>query len=335
MTTQPPRVQEYSLDEVATTWFVRMRSDAVSAADRQRFRIWLEEDSAHRQAYAEAEALWREMGEIPDPRDATDDPVTAATATGTIQAAMARGGGIPRYGVLAACLVVAVCAIAVFGGAFERLRADHSTAVGEIASIALPDGSTMTLNTDSAVSIDFDSAHRRLTLLKGEAFFAVSPDSARPFEVAAASGIARAVGTAFNVRELNGSVTVGVAEGRVQVMATSEQRKDETLILDANMAALIDDTGISLQQGANVASLTAWREGKLVFEDRPLRALVEEIDRHRPGIVLLVGSGIGDQPFSGVVSIKDTDSALDAIESTLPVDVIRVGEFLTLLRGRD
>lgn len=333
MTTQSPRAQEDSLDEAATAWFVRMRSDAVSEADRECFRAWLAEDSAHRRAYADAEALWREMGEIPDPRAAPPD--RTAAATGTPSAAATPGGGILRYAALTACLVVAVCTVAWFGGAADRLWADHRTAIGEIARFSLPDGSTVTLNTGSAVSVDFDATRRRLHLLKGEAFFEVSPDSARPFDVVAAGGVARAVGTAFNVRKQDAIVTVAVTEGRVRVSQQDRAPTGSPLTLDAGDAIRLDETGLRRLPGFDVASLTAWRDGKLVFVDRPLRMLIEEIDRYRPGLILFLGSGIADQPFSGAVAINDTDSALDAIEATLPVDVIRVGGFLTLLRARD
>src|SRR5262249_2349747 len=91
------------------------------------------------------------------------------------------------------------------------------TAIGEHAAISLPDGSTLELNSGSVAHVDYSDAARVIHLERGEGFFKVAPDKARPFWVVAGSSWVRALGTAFNVYLRPSGVRVTVSEGRVKV----------------------------------------------------------------------------------------------------------------------
>jgi transmembrane sensor len=327
-----------AVTETATTWFVRMSADAATDAERRAFRAWLEGDPAHRDAYAQVEALWVELAGIPDPRparEANGRTGHSARAKPSIRPIIRRPG-IRRYAVLAACLLL----MAVWGlwslGGYDRLRADHATAVGETREVTLADGSVVHLNTDTAMGVAFAGDRRVVRLYRGEAFFTVARDQRRPFEVVTAGGVARAVGTAFNVRSEEAAMTVAVAEGRVAISrGVAAPQSGHSVILGPGEALRQTASGRGVPVAATVETLTAWRQGKLVFANRPLRAVVAELDRYRPGTIVLLSGKAADERFSGVVSLADTDRALAAIESTLPVDVIHLTAYLTLLRGRE
>ncbi|NYZ14333.1 FecR family protein [Azospirillum sp. RWY-5-1] len=319
------------LVEEAAAWFVRMRSDPVSDADRRAFSAWLARDPAHAAAYAEAEALWDEVGDIPDPR-------VAPGAGPGAPVWFDRRRALRLVGRLAAG-VAAVAAVAMVGlwsaGGYDRLRADHATAVGETRTVTLPDGSTADLNTGTAIAVDFSPTRRRIELFHGEAFFTVAKDVDRPFDVVARDGTSRAVGTAFDVRVADEAVTVSVAEGRVRVTTPSAVRAgNDGAVLGAGEAARYDTAGGLAVHPDDTATATAWRQGRLVFANRPLRDVMVELDRHRPGIILILDPGIAQARFTGAFTLRDTDRALDAIEAALPVDVIRITPYLTLLRAR-
>src|SRR5690606_23127337 len=93
----------------------------------------------------------------------------------------------------------------------------HTTEVGEHRTFSLPDGSTITLNTNSELKVTYDKDFRNIRLLRGEAHFEVARDLDRPFLVYAGNGLVRAVGTAFTVfihdpKEVEVTVTHGVIE---------------------------------------------------------------------------------------------------------------------------
>lgn len=329
------------LVEVATAWFVRMRSDLVTGTDRHDFQAWLARDPAHRDAYAEAEALWGEIGAMPDPRAAPEAQPDAAEERGTVldfrdrRAPYRRAPRGLRYGAVAASVALIGWVTLWSVGGYDGLRADHRTEVGETRTVTLPDGSTAELNTDTAIAVAFSERHRRIELFRGEAFFTVAKDETRPFDVIAGSGTSRAVGTAFDVLDADGTVTVIVDEGTVQVSRQPDADDADSVLLHQGDTATYARMGDIDVSRIEVGTATAWRQGRLVFANWRLRDVVQEIDRYRPGAITLLGSQIAEERFTGVFNLADTDRALDAIESTLAVDVVRITPYLTVLRARD
>lgn len=318
------------LVETATAWFVRVRAGDMTEGERRAFSNWLLAEPSHAIAYAEAEALWDEIGDLADPRQDAPIPPVART----IQAR-----GRPPFvmqGVIAACLALAVATGFWTSGAYDELRADYVTHVGETRTVTLSDGSVIDMNTDTAFAVDFAEDRRRIDLYRGEAFFKVAKDAARPFDVIARDGVARAVGTAFDVRRKESAVTVAVQEGRVRVARLSDDgaMSDGVLLAPGEAATYGGQDAVRVAADPGDAA-TAWRQGKLVFADWPLRDVVAELDRYRSGVVTVMGSKIADARFTGVFDLRETDRALDAIEETLPVDVVRITPYLTVLRAAD
>lgn len=328
--------RDESLIKEAIAWFVRISSGDTTESDQRAFNAWIERDPAHRAAYAEAEALWADLGKIHAPRRGPDwqPPVPGMIAP---PGSLRRGGHrIQWSAAVGACIaLIGLIGMWSMGGGYDELRADHKTGVGEIRQVTLQDGSVIHLNTRTALGVDFTDTCRCLTLYRGEAFFAVANDQTRPFLVKAGTGATRAVGTAFNVRDRDQAVTVGVTEGRVLVLREEGgQSATGNMRLSAGESARYVAGGEIRKYNADVTALTAWRQGKLVFVDRALREVVAELDRYRPGSIIFLDSAISDKRFTGVINLHDTDHALTAIERTLQVDVVRITPYLTLLRTR-
>src|SRR4029079_19041486 len=95
------------------------------------------------------------------------------------------------------------------------------SAVSEERSSTLPDHSMVNLTTDTALDVTLSKDLRRVDLHHGEAFFSVAHEPSRAFEVWAAGGKVRAVGTQFGVAIDRDEVTVSVLEGRVLVQPTA------------------------------------------------------------------------------------------------------------------
>ena len=215
---------------------------------------------------------------------------------------------------------------------YDRWRADYATAVGEMRSVTLSDGSRVQLNTDTALAVRFSDDRRRIDLYRGEAFFTVARSSDRPFQVDAGGGTALAVGTAFNVRAVDETVTVAVWNGRVEIsLEPGRESFGEAVTIDAGLEARYGPGGEIETRNADLATAADWRQGRLIFADRPLRSVVAELDRYRPGVIVFLNSAIAEARFTGSLSLHDTDQALAAIESALPVEVRRITRWLTVL----
>ena len=322
------------LAAAAAKWFVRMHSDRVSESDQRGFEEWFLQDPAHHKAYAETEALWAELGNLPDPRsDLLQRGVAPFPPSGRWRQPRNRPHRRLQLGAALAASLLLLAAIGLWGEQlYDRWRADYATAVGETRSIALSDGSVVQLNTDTALAVRFSDDRRRVDLYRGEAFFTVTSDEDRPFQVDAGGGAALALGTAFNMRIAADTVAVAVSNGRVEVsFQPGRGSLGEAVVLNAGLEARYGPHGEIQTRGVDVATVTAWREGRLIFADRPLRHVVAELDRHRPGVIVVLDAAVADARFTGVLDLHDTDHALAAIGSVLPVEVRHVTPWLTLL----
>lgn len=315
------------IEERAYQWLARITSGSASAEDRLALEQWLKEDVLHRQAYEEAVELWRQLGQLagrPLPRLAEQ----AAPAM-TLPRPVAQRPRRARRRLLAACAAL-LSALAVIPQ-LPFWLADYATGSGEIRAIALEDGSTMHLNTASAVSVDYTQANRSVRLLAGEAEFVVQKNPARPFVVTAGDETVRALGTAFIVRREAGTVTVTQVESRVEITAAQSDPGRKVILHPGERLQRRSGQPLPEAYAVDAGKAEAWRRGKLIFESAPLDEVIAEINRYRPGAVLLMGRKNAKLPVSGVFDLNRLDRVLAVIEQTLPVKALRVGGGVVLV----
>lgn len=229
-------------------------------------------------------------------------------------------------------LLLAVAGLGVSQtGWVERLQADHSTGVGEIRSVALPDGSRAILNTDTALRLRFDGARRQVELLRGEAYFEVASMPARPFSVVGEALEATALGTRFTMQLSHDGrgPDVAVEEGRVALRSGQAQTE-----LRAGDEATLGSDGRLVLSRPDIAEQTAWKDGKLTFSDRPLADVLATLGRYRRGRILVLDERAARQRISGVFDVSNTDEALATLEASLPVSITRVTGLLVIVRSR-
>ncbi|HVZ32867.1 MAG TPA: FecR domain-containing protein [Polyangiaceae bacterium] len=208
---------------------------------------------------------------------------------------------------------------------FQTVFAGHQyeTQIGEQRIVQLSDGSVVTLNAVSSMEVRMSSSRRDI-VLRGEAIFKVAHDKTRPFLVHTGHATVRAVGTQFNVyARPDGSTTVAVLEGRVEVAATENELREreplsniEPVTVSTRMAlaageiAQIGRTGaVQRQEKANVSNAVAWRQRRLVFDRTPLEDIVSEFNRYNRNIRLrLVNVPEGTHHYSGGFDADDPRS---------------------------
>src|SRR5207253_8316893 len=132
------------------------------------------------------------------------------------------------------------------------------TGIGERATASLADGSTVVLNTNSILEINYSKLRRDVRLVAGQVLFKVAHDTARPFVVAAASHAVVAVGTEFEVRLDGEKVRVALLQGRVRVESIAAHRgsaADEGVAVMAPGEQLIASSAGLVMHHANVQEL--------------------------------------------------------------------------------
>lgn len=206
-----------------------------------------------------------------------------------------------------------------------RLRADYVTDVGERRTADLPDGSTVELDSRSAIALHFSDERREIELLAGTALFTAAPDRRRPFVVTANGGNVTALGTAFMVRRNAAGADVTVTLHGVSVEAGGRAIK----VSEGQRANYASDTLRGPFPADRAA--TAWTRGRLVVANRPLAEVVEQIGRYRRGYITVSGPAAALR-VSGVYDLDHPLAAIESIEKSLGLTSFRLTDRIIILR---
>lgn len=313
----------------ARDWIVRLTSGNVSEVDLQRFKAWRDLSPQHKRAFERERAFWQQL-QVLDGKSDGMPPFRPPL--------QARGAPIGRRAFLIGSGAAAAAAAVVAAPRLEMwLKADFTTAVGEISEFVLPDGSTAVLNTDTAIAVDFTRRFRLVSLLKGEAEFNVRRDTEIPFRVAALGGNSDALGTIFSVRGIDGVATVTVRDGHVQVTGPAAPTDlAEAGGTRVDLEAAQQTTYLSGKPPAPVTSVdtevvTAWRNGRVIFEGRPFGSAIAELGRYIPERIVMGPGTDATVPVSAIFSTQEALSAVRALARTQGLSVHRIAGVVILL----
>jgi transmembrane sensor len=224
-------------------------------------------------------------------------------------------------------VAASVLAVALGLGLFSGLNhpdgysAEFATALGERKHVALPDGSVIDLNSRSRLQVRFEKDRRLIELSEGEAMFSVQHDTARPFVVEAGSGKVTVTGTRFDVRRDVTQTRVAVEQGTVKVQGRNAA-DNQFINLTAGLGTHVDAEGkVAAAYAVNPAELTAWRSGKLVFNNASLGEVAAEVSRYRDKPLTVSNPAVASLRLTSVFKSDNTDALLKALPNILPVAV--------------
>src|SRR5690606_14207401 len=202
-------------------------------------------------------------------------------------------------------------------GTWQPTLADCRSGTGEQRNFTLEDGTRLTLNTDSAVDLRFDTNQRRIVLVAGEIMVATGHGPGltdpRPLWVATAEGSIRSLGTRFTVRQHAERTSVAVLESAVEVSPWSGS--GSARLLHAGERTQFSRNAVEAPRPADEHA-DAWARGQLVADEQRLDDFLAELGRYRPG-VLRVDPHIAGLRISGVFPLADTDRILATLPSVL------------------
>ncbi len=307
-------------DSAAAAWFAHLQGDDVLPEDRRAFERWLNLDDRHVQAWQSVSTIWNGLTLI------ETDPTFAAMRADALGAGPVASRPVNRraVGALAAAGVIAAAGGLFFGRRLLATKAPmapqaaqdpvFTTAVGEQSTFHLVDNSVVTLSTDSAVRVNVWKTERRLTLLRGQAFFQVAKDPSRPFVVAAGDKSVTAVGTAFDVRMEPGKLSVTLVEGRVRIAGPSPSG-DRTIEMSAGSQFVANNAAAWVVAAVDTAKESSWLQGRLVFDGEPLSSVVDEMNRFSQRKLWIADPRVGATPVSGVFKTGQVDAFVAALRT--------------------
>jgi len=276
-------------DDPAAFWFARMNAGAPPGlADEAGYRAWLQADPANIEAYRQCQVAWRELG-----LDAATPQVMALRSR-----AMGGDRGMSRrralFGLTGGALAAGLAGV-WFMSAPSPARALISTRAGQRLTAPLPDGSEVTLAPLTRLRLDYGDARRRVVLEAGQAWFSVLPDADRPFTVLAGQQAVMTGGSRFQVTLSGETPHVVVEEG---ALAVAPRRAPDRIVARLTSGQMTTDGGGRVGV-ADVETATAWRLGRIVVRDRPLREVVAAFNRYSSDRLVLSDGKAGDVRISG------------------------------------
>lgn len=241
-----------------------------------------------------------------------------------------------------------------------------ATNMGESQHHTMSDGSTLWLNSNTKIRVNYSDTFRRIILLEGEAHFEVAKDATRPFEVYADDRLVRAIGTAFSVHKLKNSIEVLVTEGTVELAIV-----DNSLLVipdDYNGIKITDTSALTPQQETKIEAISnpanvskklgkltagqrtvipieddelndvievdtseitrflSWKEGKLVFAGESLEEVVKEVTRHTQIKIDVIDPQLKSMRIGGQFQVGETDTLFYVLESGFGISVKKLND---------
>ena len=325
-----PSLEGFSpVEQVAAGWLI-LRDQGLSPTQQAEFERWYAASPNHAEIYDELEETWS-LFDI-------EKEVTP----------LCRFLRIARFALpLAAALTLGYFAWWSPAQSNQNFEDVAITELGRLQSLKLPDGSTLLLNSESAVKVHFTPDERRLKLVRGQVHFTVAKNPNRPFIVEIGTVTVRAVGTAFDIRLRSEVVEVLVTEGKVRI---DEKLRDNLLLPASTSAGLsllsagerlvipIRENAASVprprpvpMEPREVEQALAWRRSRLDFVAAPLSEIVEEFNRYNRHKLVVAHPGLAAQRFGGNFRTDETATFVRLLGERFSV-VVEERENETILR---
>lgn len=344
------RDRREQLLETAADWLVRLQEGELSSEALESWQHWLEVSADHRRAFDDVQALWGKLGALPHlPKAPGSAEIQQDRYAGDVRVRQWRARRTARPTARRWVWVSAASILVAIGGGMGAwqywqngppLPRTYQTVTGQHQTVRLPDGSVMELGAASAAQVHYSDDERGIELLDGVVYFDVVRNSRRRFVVRAGGGSVTALGTAFTVQRRGTDVTVVVSEGLVEVAkpvpaarapVVDVNRQPSVVQLPAGQqVAFSSREGLALPEATDVAAATAWREGRLVFQDESLGAAIADVNRYSRVRIELADAQLAELRLTGTVVTSHVDGWLSGLESVLPVTVAKYPDRIVL-----
>jgi transmembrane sensor len=318
--------------DAALNWFTALQGYPNDPRLRSDFEAWRAADPKNEAAYSEVAGVWdfeeldviaADIGRM----EGAQQYAQPARPTPSLQPHRSRW----TSSIMAAAAVILVAVgVQQYPILMVQWRSDYQTVAGATENVTLPDGSKMTLNTSSAVAVDFEGGRRSVRLLQGEAYFDVVHDESRPFKVAAGYSEVVVKGTAFSVRTDSDEDMVILERGLVGVSRLSDKTDNAELHPGESITATA--SALSAVRPADTAIALSWRDGRLVFVDQPFEEVLSEIGRYYPHSIVVTNDRVAKAKVTGNYMLENPERIIRSLASTVGGNVTRIPGGIIILR---
>jgi transmembrane sensor len=317
----------------AVAWVQKLLSGEATAEEIEALGRWCAQSPAHAEAFAEAKRVWTKVGAAGRVlQDPGEDLVAALDALG-------RRRNVVNRRMMLAGGVAALAAPTVYGAidppfalwpSLSELSADYRTGTGEQRNITFANDVAISLNTQTSLAVRAaEGAQDRIELISGEAAFA-TVRATRSLVVLAARGETIAESGQFAIRYATAGerdlVIVTCFEGSVRI-----EHRDRVANLVPGQRVHYDARELGQVTPADLIAASDWRRGIVEFRGTPLAEAVEEINRYRPGRIILMSATLGEKQISGRFRIDQMDKVLLQLEQAFAARLQRLPGGIVLI----
>lgn len=294
------------LEAEAAAWAIKL--DAAPGQDLTGLNEWCARDPKHAGALLRAQAALALFDPIAPVENSSvivpiEDSTPEESAPEESNAPSWRRWAVAGGG--AAALAASVAALLMIRSPGER----YETEIGEVRSVALSDGSSVSIDAKSRIEIAYNATSRDVRILSGKALFHAAHNAQRPFRVIVDTVVITDIGTTFQVADddPSGNVGVLVTQGAVRVdspagrigLTTGQQAWFSKLATNSPRPKPVR------MAPADIDRTLAWRDGRLELDGETLDSAVADINRHSR-LQLRVGSaGLGQESLYGSFRMDD------------------------------
>jgi transmembrane sensor len=359
------------IEEAAARWLLKRENTQWTAADQAELDRWLRASPSHRVSFMRLGSLWRKAnqlkslatefprGQVP-PRNSLKPLLAVSGKAGdssreavTLRDSLACHPGKDLTGgtrlrplsfrhTAIATSVLLLTAVGLY--ICFHTPTTYATAIGRLSTVRTHDGSTIELNTATEIKVTLTDTEREIDLVRGEAFFDVAKDSARPLIVYAGQRRITALSAQFSVRKKPDSVHVAVVAGSIRVVPAAAMSKtplprmddpdstdtpdsidkpDSTdtpagsTTLSASMVADIhgDQVTPGSARAADIERSLAWRHGYIALANASLSELVAEFNRYTTREIVIADPALQSVRIGGNFPVDNIEASLRSLEA--------------------
>jgi transmembrane sensor len=298
------RVVQRAARAEAAAWIVRLHGPHRCAELEAAFRDWLQAHPENGKQFERVTEVWDAGSSVPVP----------GVPRMTHWKEEPRG----RERSLAAALLLLLCGLAGWITWRAWVEPSYTTGVGEQRVVRLDDGTRLSLNSGTRVVITYSDSERRVKLVRGEAFFEVAHNAARPFIVTAGDQQVVAIGTSFVVRYEAARTAITLLEGSVRVSPAT----DVGLTLAPGERVTFAAGGSRRLDEPKIEAVTAWRRGEVMLDSTQLEDAVAELNRYDKNTLIIDDPRIATLSISGIYHAGDSRGFAHTIAKLYGLEII-------------
>lgn len=290
--------------EQAMLWLLRLQENP-SQEQLQQWQQWIQADLDNNRAFKQCLAVDAKLSNLP-----TD------TVDNLLALLPAKGGKKVRHWPKRVAIAASVAVAFVGFSFYMQPNPDvYATSVGETSSFVLPDGSEITLDSDTRLSVYFDQQQRRIELEQGQVIFNVTKQQNRPFKVAIDEITVTVLGTRFNVNRVKDDAVIAVEHGRVSVY---DPTLGNTLLREQQGYYSYNDRTVELP----AEQFAMWQRGQIRFSHTPLNLAIDQLNRYQTMHFELEQGHLKQLTLSGTFQLNDITHTAQLLPKILPVEVV-------------